>query len=136
MAKSLYQALSKPVQLGELQLKNRVIMASMTRNRNLYPDDVNVDYYAQRAGAGLILSEGTLIEPQGTEWPEAPGIWNSKQITGWKKITDAVHKEGGLIWAQLWHLGRAAHTLHNCGVPPPAPSAVAAKGGKFRLLNG
>ncbi|ORX94234.1 FMN-linked oxidoreductase [Basidiobolus meristosporus CBS 931.73] len=136
MSKALFPALFKPVQLGDLQLKNRIIMASMTRNRNIYPTEMNAEYYAQRAGAGLVLSEGTLIEPQGTEWPEAPGIWNSKQIEGWKKVTKAVHNAGGLIWAQLWHLGRAAHVLHNCGVPPPAPSAIAANGGKFRLLNG
>lgn len=131
-----YEYLTKPWSLGNLKLKNRVVMASLTRNRNIVPDQINVDYYEQRAGAGLILSEGVLIEPQGTEWIEAPGIWNKKQINGWKKVTDAVHKKGGAIFAQLWHLGRIANTLHNAGVPPPGPSDVPAKGGKFRLLVG
>ncbi|KAJ9090549.1 hypothetical protein DSO57_1001517 [Entomophthora muscae] len=136
MSSKLLQHLSKPWKLGDLELKNRVVFASLTRNRNLVPGQVNVDYYAQRATAGLILSEGVLIEPQGTEWPEAPGIWSDKQISGWKKVTDAVHEKGGAIFAQLWHLGRAANTLHNAGVPPPAPSAIRAKAGKFRLLVG
>ncbi|KXN67467.1 FMN-linked oxidoreductase [Conidiobolus coronatus NRRL 28638] len=128
--------LQEPLQLGSLVLKNRVIMASLTRNRGITPHSVNVDYYAQRASAGLIISEGILIEPQGLEWIAAPGIWSKGQIEGWKKVTDAVHAKGGLIFAQLWHLGRAANTLHNRGIPPPAPSDIPAKGGKFRLLTG
>jgi 2,4-dienoyl-CoA reductase-like NADH-dependent reductase (Old Yellow Enzyme family) len=128
--------LQEPLQLGNLKLKNRVIMASLTRNRGLVPTQINVDYYSQRAGAGLILTEGILIEPQGTEWPAAPGIWSDEQIEGWKKVTDAVHAKGGHIFAQLWHLGRCANAGMNNGIPPPAPSDIPAKAGKFRLLKG
>jgi len=98
---------------------------------------VNAEYYAQRAEAGLIISEATLISPQGTEWPYAPGIFSQDQVEGWRKVTDAVHAKGGLIINQLWHVGRLAHPLHQAGQLPPAPSAVAAgkgTGGKFRLL--
>lgn len=132
----IYEYLAQPWSLGDLNLKNRVVMASLTRNRGLVPDQTMVEYYKQRAGEGLILSEGILIEPQGTEWLEAPGIWSKKQITGWKKVVDAVHNKGGVIFAQLWHLGRIAHVYHNAGVPPPAPSDVPAKGRVFRLLEG
>jgi 2,4-dienoyl-CoA reductase-like NADH-dependent reductase (Old Yellow Enzyme family) len=128
--------LQEPLQLGNLKLKNRVIMASLTRNRGLVPTQVHVDYYSQRAGAGLILSESILIEPQGTEWPTAPGIWSDKQVEGWKKVTDAVHAKSGHIFAQLWHVGRCANTAMNKGVPPVAPSDIPARGGKFRLLKG
>jgi len=128
--------LAQPWSLGSLKLKNRIVMSSLTRNRGLIPGQVNVDYYAQRAGAGLILSEGVLIEPQGTEWPEAPGIWSKEQISGWKKVTDAVHERGGAIFAQIWHVGRVANTFLNSGVPPPAPSAIQANAGKYRMLIG
>ncbi|KXN72030.1 FMN-linked oxidoreductase, partial [Conidiobolus coronatus NRRL 28638] len=123
---SHYSNLQKPLKLGNLTLKNRIIA----------PNEINTEYYVQRSGAGLILTEGILIEPQGTEWPAAPGIWNKQQIDGFKKLTDAVDAKGGLIFAQLWHSGRAAHVLHNQGVPPPAPSNIPAKAGKFRLLKG
>jgi 2,4-dienoyl-CoA reductase-like NADH-dependent reductase (Old Yellow Enzyme family) len=72
---------------------------------------------------------------KGTEWPNAPGIWSEAHVQGWKKVTDAVHAKGGKIYAQLWHLGRVCHPLHQCGLPALAPSAVAAKGGKFRYLK-
>jgi 2,4-dienoyl-CoA reductase-like NADH-dependent reductase (Old Yellow Enzyme family) len=133
---SQFTQLQQPLKLGNLTLKNRVFMASLTRNRGVIPHEVNTDYYSQRAGSGIIFTEGILIEPQGTEWPYTPGLWSKKQVEGWKNVTDAVHAKGGVIFAQLWHLGRAAHTLHNQGIPPPAPSAIPAKGGKFRLLKG
>jgi 2,4-dienoyl-CoA reductase-like NADH-dependent reductase (Old Yellow Enzyme family) len=122
--------------MGDILLNNRVLMSSLTRNRGVIPHEVNAEYYSQRADAGLILTEGIFIEPQGTEWPSAPGIWSKKQIECWKKVTDAVHAKGGLIFAQLWHLGRVDHTLHNRGIAPPAPSDIPAKCGKFRLLTG
>ncbi|KXN71047.1 FMN-linked oxidoreductase, partial [Conidiobolus coronatus NRRL 28638] len=128
--------LQEPFQLGSLKLKNRVIMASLTRNRGIVPTQAHVDYYSQRAGAGLILSEGILIEPQGTEWPNAPGIWSDEQVEGWKKVTDAVHAKRGLIFAQLYHVGRCANAGMNNGILPPAPSDIPAKAGKFRLLKG
>jgi 2,4-dienoyl-CoA reductase-like NADH-dependent reductase (Old Yellow Enzyme family) len=113
-------------------------MASMTRNRcpGSLPDEHVAAHYAARAGAGLILSEGALIAPQGTEWPSAPGIWGTEHVTAWKKVTDAVHAAGGLIFCQLWHIGRVAHPLAQSGLPAPGPSAIAAAGGKFRQLAG
>lgn len=132
------EVLSQPLQVGDYKIKNRVVMASLTRNRayRTVPDEVNARYYSQRATAGLILSEGTFISPQGSEWPDAACIFNEAHVQGWKKVTDAVHKEGGLIFCQLWHIGRVAHPLHQCGLPPIGPSAVKAAGGKFRLLQG
>ncbi|KAF9075240.1 flavoprotein NADH-dependent oxidoreductase [Rhodocollybia butyracea] len=136
--------LFEPIQLGSLTLRNRVFMAALTRNRSVptnVPNDVNLEYYKQRAkSAGLIISEGVLINRQGTEWPHAPGIWSQEQIAGWKKVTDAVHKEGSVIFAQLWHVGRVAHPdapeQKATGQPVYAPSAVAAQGGKFRFIDG
>eukprot|EP00455_Lapot_gusevi_P053743 TRINITY_DN8461_c0_g1_i1.p1 TRINITY_DN8461_c0_g1~~TRINITY_DN8461_c0_g1_i1.p1 ORF type:complete len:391 (+),score=154.42 TRINITY_DN8461_c0_g1_i1:93-1265(+) len=127
-----------PVNLGDLKLKNRVVLSSLTRNRAIgtIPNDYLTTYYSQRASAGLLLTECTLIEPQGTEWPSAPGIWSRRQIAAWKRVTDAVHAAGGSIVCQLYHGGRVVHTLHNCGQLPVAPSAVAARGGRFRLLKG
>jgi len=119
-------------------------MAALTRSRSVptsVPNDVNVEYYRQRAqSAGLIVTEGTLVAQQGTEWPHAPGLWNKEQVAGWKKVTDAVHKEGAPIFAQLWHLGRASHPdapeQKATGQPVYAPSAIAARGGKFRFIPG
>jgi len=133
--------LFSPLTVGDLELKNRIIMGPLTRNRSVYgvPDEVNAEYYAQRADAGLIISEATLISPQGTEWPYAPGIYSSEQVEGWRIVTDAVHAKGSLIISQLWHVGRLSHPLHQAGQLPPAPSAIAARkglGGKFRLLPG
>ncbi|KAF9468284.1 FMN-linked oxidoreductase [Collybia nuda] len=129
-------ALFEPLKLGSLVLKNRVIMSAMTRNRAIptnVPNDFMTEYYRQRAGAGLIISEGTL-------WSTVPGLWNTTQVEAWKKITSAVHAEGGFIFAQLWHLGRTAHPdlpEHKAsGKPVYGPSAIAAAGGKFRQLPG
>lgn len=84
-AQGKFKHLLSPLKMGDLVLKNRVILASMTRNRNLVPQQINVEYYTQRANAGLLLTEGTLVSQQGTEWPEAPGIYNEEQVAGWKK---------------------------------------------------
>ncbi|KAF9254587.1 FMN-linked oxidoreductase [Marasmius fiardii PR-910] len=137
-------SLFQPLKLGELTLSNRVIMSALTRNRSpdTVPNSVNVEYYRQRArgGAGMIVTEGTLITPQGSEWQYAPGIWSEEQVEGWKKVIDGVHEEGSLIFAQLWHLGRASHPdapeQKKAGVPVYAPSAIAARGGKFRFIPG
>lgn len=136
--------LAKSVQLGALKAKNGALMASLTRNRSIpthVPNDDNVKYYSQRAkdgGAGLIFTEGTLISKQGTEWPNAPGCWSDEHAKGWKKVTDAVHAEGTQMVAQLWHLGRVCHPgmdlQKESGEPVYGPSAVAARGGKFRDL--
>ncbi|KAJ7851976.1 hypothetical protein B0H13DRAFT_41846 [Mycena leptocephala] len=137
-------SLFQPLQLGSVTISNRIGMAPLTRNRSTktVPNDIMKEYYVQRAagGAGLIVSEGTLIIRQGTEWPEAPGIWDKSQVAGWKKITDAVHDAGSKIYCQLWHLGRVSHPdapqQVAAGVPVYAPSAIAARGGKFRFLPG
>ncbi|KAJ8077586.1 hypothetical protein AAF712_009067 [Marasmius tenuissimus] len=138
--------LFQPLQIGPLNLRNRIVMSALTRSRSigegLVPNEVNVEYYKQRAagGAALIVSEGTLVSRQGTEWPHVPGIWTEEQVQGWKKVTDAVHAEGSLIFAQIWHVGRVAHPdapeQKKAGYPVYAPSAVSARGGKFRFLPG
>lgn len=114
-----------PLKLGDLNLRNRVVMASLTRNRSApdtVPNDYNLEYYTQRAqgGAGLILSEGTLIAPQGTEWPYAPGIWSEDHVSGWKKVTDNVHQAGALMFCQV----RIAVSELRC-IPLTVPLALA-----------
>jgi len=133
-----------PLTIGDITIKNRVGMSALTRNRapHSYPSDLMKKYYVQRVlgGAGLIVTEGILITRQGTEWQYAPGIWDSEHVTGWKKIVDAVHEAGGKIYAQLWHVGRVAHPdapeQKLAGEPVYAPSAISARGGKFRFLPG
>ncbi|KAF7983274.1 hypothetical protein HWV62_22916 [Athelia sp. TMB] len=135
------KALRQELTLGAVHLKNRVLMSSLTRSRST-PIDVanefNVEYYRQRAGAGLIFTEGTLVSKQGTEWPHAPGIYTEEHAAGWRKVTEAVHAAGGLIFAQLWHVGRVAHPdmpLQKEVGPVSAPSPISARGGKFRQLD-
>jgi len=120
-------------------------MSALTRSRSVptnVPNSLNLEYYTQRArgGAGLITTEGTLVVPQGSEWQNAPGIWSKDQVAAWKKITDSVHAEGSIIFSQLWHLGRVSHPdapeQQVSGLPVYAPSAAAARGGKFRFLPG
>jgi len=104
-------SLFDPVQLGDLRAANRVFMSPLTRGRatdDHVPTSIMIDYYRQRAGAGLIISEGTGISHEGLGWPDAPGIWSDEQVEAWKPVTDAVHAAGGLIVTQLWHLGRLA----------------------------
>eukprot|EP00475_Leptophrys_vorax_P040327 TRINITY_DN74623_c0_g1_i1.p1 TRINITY_DN74623_c0_g1~~TRINITY_DN74623_c0_g1_i1.p1 ORF type:complete len:374 (-),score=106.62 TRINITY_DN74623_c0_g1_i1:18-1055(-) len=109
----------------------------MTRNRGKVPTQMNIEYYTQRAGAGLIVTEGVFIEKIGSEWPDAPGIYTNEQIGAWKKVTESVHKEGGKIFCQLWHVGRVAHHVHNPGNSlPVGPSAIAARGGKIPVGDG
>lgn len=124
--------LFSPLTIGDLILNNRIIMAPLTRMRSTQPGDIpnelNAQYYAQRATAGLIISEATQISPQGKGYPATPGIHSKEQIAGWKLVTDAVHKENGKIFLQLWHVGRISHTSHQPdGKLPVAPSAIAAK---------
>ncbi|PPQ90192.1 hypothetical protein CVT25_001372, partial [Psilocybe cyanescens] len=136
--------LFNPIQVGSLSLQNRIGMSALTRNRadGTYPTELMKEYYVQRAvgGAGLIISEGILICRQGSAWPNAPGLWDEKHVSGWKIITDAVHSAGGKIYAQLWHNGRLSHPdapeQKLAGEPVYAPSAIAARGGKFRQLPG
>jgi N-ethylmaleimide reductase len=124
--------LFSPFRLGPLELPNRVVMAPMTRNRagpGNVPTDLNATYYAQRAGAGLIVSEATQVSPQGVGYPGTPGIHSAAQAAGWKLVTDAVHGAGGRIFLQLWHVGRISHpSLQPGGALPVAPSAIAPTG--------
>lgn len=122
------QALLEPYQMGDLQLKTRVVMAPMTRSRADNPDtaptDLHATYYTQRAGAGLIISEGSQISPQAVGYINTPGIYQQAQVEGWKKVTRAVHDKGGLIFLQLWHVGRISHPDFHGGDLPVAPSAL------------
>lgn len=124
-----------PITLGALPLKNRLVMAPLTRNRageGLVPGDLNAEYYAQRAGAGLIISEGSQVSAQGLGYPGTPGIHSPEQVEGWKKVTKAVHDKGGLIVIQLWHVGRISHpVLQPGGGLPVAPSALVPAGEIF-----
>ena len=121
-----------PLKLGPMQLPNRVVMAPMTRNRaghDNVPGPLNATYYAQRASAGLIISEATQISPQGVGYPGTPGIHSAEQVAGWKGVTDAVHAAGGRMFLQLWHVGRISHpSLQPDGALPVAPSAIAPAG--------
>ena len=120
-----------PLQLGDLLLPNRILMAPLTRRRAgaaRVPNALMARYYAQRASAGLILSEATVVTPGGVGYADTPGIWSREQVEGWKQVTRAVHEEGGRIFLQLWHVGRISHPMFLNGELPVAPSAVAAKG--------
>lgn len=124
--------LFEPVALGKLSLKNRIVLPPLTRQRSDRNGGVATDlmatYYAQRAGAGLIVTEGTQIEPRGQGYAWTPGIYSEAQIKGWRKITEAVHAKGGVIFAQLWHVGRVSHTeLQPERAAPIAPSAIRAE---------
>lgn len=128
-------SLFEPFVLGDLTLPNRVLMAPLTRSRSSQPGDVpndmNVEYYRQRASAGLIIAEATQVSPQGKGYAFTPGIHSEAQIDGWRRITDAVHEEGGRIILQLWHVGRISHTaLQPNGNLPVAPSAIKPEGAK------
>jgi N-ethylmaleimide reductase len=123
------EALLAPYSLGDLQLKNRIVMAPLTRtraeNQGKVPNELMAEYYAQRAGAGLIITEGTFVSEQGQGWYGAPGIYSEEQRAGWTRVTDAVHGAGGLIFDQLWHQGSVSHrSLYANGRLPLGPSAV------------
>jgi len=130
--KSKNHTLFDSFQLGELSLKNRIVMAPLTRNRGgegNVPTDLNVLYYRQRASAGLIITEGSQISPQALGYPGTPGIHNDEQVNGWQQVTDAVHAENGLIFIQLWHVGRISHpSMLPDNILPVAPSAIRPEG--------
>jgi N-ethylmaleimide reductase len=131
LSKNHLKALFEPIQVGDLTLPNRIVMAPLTRCRTSeerVPNALMAKYYAQRAGAGLIISEATSVTPQGVGYPDTPGIWSDEQVAGWIKITDAVHAAGGRIFLQLWHVGRISHPNYLNGELPVAPSAIAALG--------
>ncbi|MDQ4140042.1 MAG: alkene reductase [Bacteroidota bacterium] len=122
------QPLLTSYQLGSLNLKNRVVMAPMTRSRADNPDNaataLTAQYYEQRASAGLIISEGTQVSPQGVGYINTPGIYSEAQVKGWQQVTEAVHAKDGKIFAQLWHVGRISHPDFHNGELPVAPSAI------------
>ncbi|MDJ0800532.1 MAG: alkene reductase [Calothrix sp. MO_167.B12] len=122
--------LFSPIQLGRYTLPNRIVMAPMTRLRAVgsIPTDVMAEYYSQRASAGLIVTECTMISPMSNGYINCPGIYLLKQIAAWQQVTDAVHRQGGKIFLQLWHSGRVAHPSLLNGELPIAPSAIAATG--------
>ncbi|WP_300436790.1 alkene reductase [Christiangramia sp.] len=122
------QALLQAFTLGNLSIKNRIVMAPMTRSRADNPDkaptNLHVEYYKQRAGAGLIITEGTQVSERGIGYVNTPGIHTAKQVEGWEKVTEAVHEKDGKIFMQLWHVGRISHPKFHNGEKPLAPSAI------------
>ncbi|MDX5477109.1 MAG: alkene reductase [Cyclobacteriaceae bacterium] len=122
------QPLLEKLQMGDLELKNRVIMAPMTRSRAVNPEnapfDIHVKYYKQRSSAGLIISEGAQISKKAVGYVNTPGIYSDAQVEGWKKVTEGVHEKGGKIFIQLWHVGRMSHPDFHGGELPHAPSAI------------
>ena len=124
--------LFKPINLGAIALPNRIIMAPLTRARSgesRIPNDLMLEYYSQRASAGLIITEATQISAQGAGWAQTPGIHTSEQVEGWQKITEAVHQKGGKMVLQLWHTGRASHPdFQPGGALPVSASEIAAQG--------
>jgi N-ethylmaleimide reductase len=125
--------------LGPITLPNRLVMAPLTRNRaippGMVPNPLAVDYYGQRASAGLLITEASQVSQQGQGYQDTPGIYSKEQVEGWRKVTDRVHERGGRIFIQIWHVGRISHTsLQADGGKPVAPSAIRAKGKTF--VNG
>lgn len=127
--------------LGGLTLKNRIALPPLTRSRSTQPGDVPnalmSDYYRQRASAGFMITEGTQIEPRGQGYAWTPGIYSQEQIAGWQQVTQAVHEQGGVIFCQLWHVGRVSHdSLQPDNQPPVAPSAIRATAVKVFIETG
>jgi len=127
--------LFEPFKLGPITLPNRLVMAPLTRNRaveGLVPSPLAVEYYGQRASAGLLITEASQVSQQGQGYQDTPGIYSKEQVAGWRKVTDRVHARGGRIFLQLWHVGRISHiSLQPNGGAPVAPSAVRARGKTF-----
>lgn len=133
--------LFKKAHLGPYTLKNRIVLPPLTRSRSSQPGNVPNDlmatYYGQRTGAGFLVTEGTQIEPRGQGYAWTPGIYSAEQVKGWRKVTDAVHSKGGVIFAQLWHVGRVSHnSLQPGGDAPVAPSAIVADNVKVFIETG
>lgn len=136
--------LLEPYQLGPITLSNLAVMAPLTRNRaidGLVPNPLAVEYYGQRASAGLLITEASQVSQQGQGYQDTPGIYTKAQVEGWRQVTDRVHADGGHIFIQLWHVGRISHVdLQKDGAAPVAPSAIRAKtktfvGGKFNDVS-
>ncbi len=121
------QQLLTPFKLRDLRLRNRVVLAPLTRARagvDRIPSALMAEYYAQRAGAGLVITEATVVSAQGNGWVDSPGIYTDAQAEGWGAVVEAVHRKGGRIFLQLWHTGRASHSSFHNGELPVAPSAI------------
>ena len=126
-----------PTQIGDIPLKNRVILAPMTRTRATpggCPTELMAEYYGQRASAGLVIAEATGVDSSAIAWMNMPGIYNDEHVEGWKKTTQAVHQKDGKIFLQLWHPGRATHSLLINGQQPVAPSAIRLENNETCLL--
>src|SRR5258705_3541987 len=128
--------LFEPYKLGPITLPNRLVMAPLTRNRavppGMVPSPLAIEYYGQRASAGLLVTEASQISQQGQGYQDTPGIYSKEQVAGWRKVTNRVHERGGRIFIQLWHVGRVSHTsLQPNSGAPVAPSAIRAKGKTF-----
>lgn len=140
MAEDRGPTLFTPFRLGPYELRNRVVMAPMTRSRageGNVPTPLMAEYYAQRAGAGLIITEGSQVSPRGVGYPDTPGIHTDAQVDGWRAVTEAVHARGGRIFLQLWHVGRVSHPgLQPDGALPLAPSAIGIEGEKLYTAAG
>jgi N-ethylmaleimide reductase len=133
-AEQPFKTLFLPYRLGNIELNNRLVMAPMTRSRAVernVPNPIAATYYAQRASAGLIVTEATQVSPQGAGYIRTPGIHSAEQVAGWTRITEAVHHADGKIFLQLWHVGRISHPDFHGGEFPVAPSAIAAQGQVF-----
>jgi len=133
------KSLFEPVQAGDLHLANRIVMAPLTRNRSpgAVPPPVVATYYAQRASAGLLITEATAISHQAQGYADVPGLWSDEQVAAWKRVTDAVHAAGGRIVTQLWHVGRVSHVaLQPGGAAPVAPSAITANTKTYLIEDG
>src|SRR5436190_1697599 len=119
--------LFQPFRLHDLTLPNRVVLAPMTRGRAgaaRLPNRMMAEYYTQRSSAGLVITEATTISEEANGWNESPGIYTDEMAEGWKQTTNAVHEKGGVIFLQLWHMGRASHSSFHGGQPAVAPSAI------------
>jgi N-ethylmaleimide reductase len=141
MTQAAADVLFTPIALGSVELANRIVMAPLTRNRATHgtdvPHELNAEYYAQRAGAGLIIAEATQISPSGKGYAFTPGIYSNEQVAGWQLVTAAVHAAGGKIFLQLWHVGRFSHpSLQPGGALPVAPSAIAPRDQQTFLEDG
>jgi 2,4-dienoyl-CoA reductase-like NADH-dependent reductase (Old Yellow Enzyme family) len=131
MSKSPSTHLLSPFDLRGLRLRNRVVMVPLTRaraRRERVPNDLMAEYYTQRASAGLIITEATVISDQGFGWVDSPGIYNDAQVAGWKKTTAALHAKGTPVFLQLWHCGRASHSSFHGGEPAVSASAIKING--------
>ncbi len=132
-------SLLDPITVGAMRLPNRIVMAPLTRNRapGALPTPLMATYYAQRATAGLLITEATAISPTAQGYADVPGLWNRAQVNGWRRVTDTVHARGGRIVTQLWHVGRVSHVdLQPGGAAPVAPSAITAKTKTVLIRNG